>query len=105
MNCRHCEKELHDGDNFCRSCGRKVIVGTSADRREKLAKHARTVVDEGRVAASDAVKLAKEGAKSDTGKSVAACAVLGAAAGSAIPFVGTITGAGVGAALGLFWKL
>ncbi|WP_128892388.1 zinc ribbon domain-containing protein [Erythrobacter sp. HKB08] len=105
MNCRHCETELDEAAKFCSECGRKVIAGTPASRREALAKHARSVLDEGRVAAGDGIELAKEGIKTPTGKSVAACAAIGAAAGAAIPLVGTVTGAGIGAFIGLVRKL
>ena len=105
MNCKHCSSPVNDGDKFCHECGRAVHAQPPANRRQALKQGASDVIAEGRIVTREALELGKKGLQTDTGKSVAACAAIGAAAGSAIPFVGSITGAGVGAFIGMLRKV
>ena len=105
MRCSSCESEVADTDKFCHECGRPIHTKLAENRREALRQSAADVAAEGKIIAREVLEVTKKGIKTETGRSVAAYAAIGAVAGSAIPFVGSITGAGVGALIGAVRKI
>ncbi|AKH41783.1 hypothetical protein FHS61_002274 [Altererythrobacter atlanticus] len=102
--CAHCRAEVGRTDKYCHECGIRLIAPTAAEKRKEAARHAGAVAVEAGKAAAQGARLAARGLKTETGRSVAACAVLGAAAGSVVPLVGTGLGATLGAAVGFARK-
>lgn len=78
---------------------------SAAEKRRRALGQAQSVAREGSRAVRQGAKLAGKGLETRRGRSVAACAALGAAAGSVVPVLGTISGATLGAAAGFFRKL
>ena len=105
MTCPHCRCEVTEADKFCRECGIRLIAPTAAEKRRAALQQAGAVAREGGKAVQQGARLAKKGLETQRGRSVAACAAIGAAAGTVLPVVGTGFGAVVGAAAGYFRKL
>jgi hypothetical protein len=105
MDCPHCSAEVNEHDKYCHECGCGLSQVEPASKKQALVQYAGDVAREGRGAAAEGLGLVKKGLQTETGKSVASCAVLGAAVGSIIPLVGTAVGATVGATLGLIRKI
>jgi hypothetical protein len=105
MTCPHCRCDVTETDKFCHECGTRLIAPTAAEKRRAALQQAGAVAREGGRAAAQGAKLAKKGLETQRGRSVAACAAIGAAAGTVLPVIGTGFGAVVGAAAGFFRKL
>jgi len=105
MTCPHCNSATQPTDKFCRECGTRLLAPTAAEKRRAALRQARAIAREGGRAAQQGAKLAGKGLETQRGRSVAACAAIGAAAGSVLPVVGTGIGATLGAAAGFFRKL
>jgi hypothetical protein len=105
MTCPNCGAATSSTDRFCHSCGARLIAPTAAEKRRAAFEQAKAVAEEGGKAVRQSAALAKKGLKTQRGRSVAACAAIGAAAGSVLPVIGTISGATLGAAAGYFRKL
>jgi hypothetical protein len=105
MTCPQCRCEVPETDKFCHECGTRLFAPTSAEKRRAALQQAGAVAREGGRAAAQGARLAKKGLETQRGRSVAACAAIGAAAGTVLPVVGTGFGAVVGAAAGFFRKL
>ena len=105
MICPECNAPVDATDRYCHDCGARLLPVTAAEKRRAALKQAQAVAREGSKAVRQGGKLAKKGLETRRGRSVAACAAIGAAAGSVLPVVGTISGATLGAAAGFFRKL
>lgn len=105
MHCPECSAKTNNSDKFCHHCGIRLAPVTAADKRQEAMRQAKAVAKEGGRAARQGAKFAKKGLKTQRGRSVAACAAIGAAAGSVLPVIGTGFCATVGAAAGFFRKL
>ena len=105
MTCPECRTEVPDTNKFCHECGTRLIAPTAAEKRRAALQQAGAVAREGGKAVQQGARLAKKGLETQRGRSVAACAAIGAAAGTVLPVVGTGFGAVVGAAAGYFRKL
>ena len=105
MTCQKCNATTQETDKFCHQCGRPVNRTAPTTQREAVKKGAADIIAEGKVAAGEAFELGKKGIKTDMGKSVAACAVLGAAVAAPLPLVGPVLGGVVGGAIGFIRKL
>ena len=105
MTCPQCSAAVMETDRFCHECGARLLPVTAAEKRSAAVKQAKAVAREGGRAAQQGAKLAKKGLQTQRGRSVAACAAIGAVAGSVVPVIGTGFGATVGAAAGFFRKL
>lgn len=105
MTCSDCHAQIAPSDKFCHECGARLLPMTAAEKRRAALRQAQAIAREGGRAAQQGAKLAKKGLKTQRGRSVAACAAIGAAAGSVLPVVGTGLGATIGAAAGFMRKL
>ena len=105
MTCPECRTEVTEADKFCRECGTRLIAPSAAEKRRAALQQAGAIAREGGRAAAQGARLAKKGLETQRGRSVAACAAIGAAAGTVVPVIGTGFGAVVGAAAGFFRKL
>lgn len=105
MSCPHCRAETAPADKFCHECGTRLLPMTTAEKRREALRQAKSVAREGRRALEQGAKLAKKGLQTQRGRSVAACAAIGAAAGAVVPLVGPGIGATIGAAAGFVRKL
>ncbi len=104
MRCAACNERIAFKAKFCGNCGAAAPV-PSNEAAAEAKDYATDVLSEGKIVAKEAAQLAKTGLKSDVGKSVAACAAVGAIVAVPIPFVGPVLGAAVGAGIGLFRKI
>lgn len=105
MTCPACRTPATPTDKFCHECGTRLLPPTPAEKRRAALRQAQAIAREGGRAAQQGANLARKGLETQRGRSVAACAAIGAAAGSVLPVVGTLTGATLGAAAGFFRKL
>ena len=105
MNCPQCRAAIEPSQRFCHECGTRLLPMTPAEKRRAALRQAQAVAREGGRAAQQGARLAKKGLETQRGRSVAACAAIGAAAGSVVPVIGTGVGATLGAAAGFFRKL
>jgi hypothetical protein len=104
MRCE-CGTRIQRKAKYCSGCGAVVEVSEKPTAVAEAKDYAADVLSEGRTVVKEAGRLAKEGMKSDMGKSVATCAALGAIIAIPIPFVGSAFGASVGAVIGAIRKL
>ena len=104
MRCE-CGTRIHRNAKFCRGCGAAVQFSERPTAVAEVKDYAVDLLSEGRSVVKEAGQLAKQGVKSDMGKSVATCAALGAIIAIPIPFVGSALGASVGAVIGAIRKL
>jgi len=105
MTCPHCRSAAEPTDKFCHECGTRLLPMTAAEKRRVALRQAQAVAREGGRALGQGAGLAKKGLQTQRGRSVAACAAIGAAAGSVVPVLGTGIGATLGAAAGFVRKL
>src|SRR3990170_6867376 len=84
MTCPECRAEILATDRFCRECGTRLIAPTSAEKRRAALQQAGAIAREGGRAAAQGARLAKKGLETQRGRSVAACAAIGAAAGTVL---------------------
>ena len=105
MSCPNCQAQTSATDRYCHDCGARLLPVTAAEKRRAALAQAQAVAREGSKAVQQGGRLAKKGLQTRRGRSVAACAAIGAAAGSVVPVFGTISGATLGAAAGFFRKL
>jgi ribosomal protein L40E len=105
LTCPHCHAATAPADKFCRECGTRLLPPTAAEKRREALRQARAVAREGGKALGQGAKLAKKGLETQRGRSVAACAAIGAAAGAVVPVLGPAVGATLGAAAGFMRKL
>jgi hypothetical protein len=105
MKCVHCNERVPFKAKFCGNCGTAAPARGRSETAVEAKEYASDLLAEGKVAAKEAAQLAKVGLKSDVGKSVAACAAIGAVVAVPIPFVGPILGAAIGAGIGLVRKI
>ena len=105
MTCPHCHSPAAPSDKFCHECGTRLLPPTAAEKRRAVLQQARAVAKEGGKALEQGGKLARKGLETQRGRSVAACAAIGAAAGAVLPVVGPVVGATLGAAAGFVRKL
>jgi hypothetical protein len=98
--CVHCEHSVDTNAQFCSQCGRsaKRTTPDTGRARDVIAQFARGTFEEAKVLASSTLK-------SGTGQKLAAGAVLGAAAGLALPVLTIGTGAVLGAGYVAFKRL
>ncbi len=104
MNCPECHASTAPADRFCHDCGTRLLPMTAAEKRRAALRDARAVAREGGKALGQGARLARKGLKTERGRSVAACAAIGAAAGAVLPVVGPAVGATLGAAAGFVRK-
>jgi hypothetical protein len=105
MRCVKCDSRIGRKAKFCAQCGTDAPAREPNGAAAEAKDFAKDVFIEGTTVAKEAAQLAKEGIKSDVGKSVAACAALGAVIAVPIPFFGPLLGAAVGAGVGLIRKI
>ena len=105
MTCPECHASVEPADKFCHECGARLLPMTAAEKRRAALRQAQAIAREGGRAVEQGANLAKKGLKTQRGRSVAACAAIGAAAGTVLPVVGTGLGATIGAAAGFVRKL
>ena len=105
MACPQCEAATEPADKFCRECGTRLLPLTVAEKRRAALRQAGAVAREGGRALEQGAKLTKKGLETRRGRSVAACAAIGVAAGAVVPVIGPIAGGALGAAAGLVRKL
>ena len=107
MNCSGCGKRLSASAKFCSECGvsRTAVAAPvpSSTKKEVIAKVAKGAGQTALGAAKFVSETAKDGVRSDMGKSMAMGAIAGAVIATPLPFVGTALGASVGALIGA-WK-
>ena len=106
MRCNECNERISLKAKFCGACGAPVAPNEGPSTAiSETKEYAKDVLAEGKIVAKEAALMAKNGLKTDIGKSVAACAAVGAVIAVPIPFVGPVLGAAVGASIGLFRKI
>ena len=105
MRCSTCNERIGFKAKFCGHCGSAAPERDTSDSVAEAKGYVRDVLAEGKVVAKEAAGAAKNGLKTDVGKSVAACAAIGAVVAVPIPFVGPVLGAAVGAGIGLIRKI
>lgn len=104
MTCSQCRAPVGPTDKFCHECGMRLLPMTVAEKRRAALRDARAVAREGGRALEQGARLARKGLGTERGRSVAACAAIGAAAGVALPIFGPAIGATLGAAAGFVRK-
>ena len=104
MTCTECNTQTKPTDRFCHECGTRLLPLTAAEKRRAALRDAKAVARQGGRALEQGAKLARRGLKTERGRSVAACAAMGAAAGMVVPVIGAGVGATLGAAAGLVRK-
>ena len=105
MKCVKCGSKVSIRAKFCGQCGGVVPPHDLAGAASEAKEYAADLVAEGRVAAKEAAMATKAGMKTEMGKSVAACAALGAIIAVPIPIIGPMMGAAIGAGFGFLRKL
>ena len=105
MRCGRCDEEVNAAAKFCGECGAAIANAPEADATSDVKEYAKELLAEGKSVAGDALEATKASLKTERGKSVAACAAIGAALAVPVPFVGPIAGAAVGAGIGMLRKL
>src|SRR4051794_24538183 len=103
MNCDGCGKRMSATAKFCSECGAARADRTASGKKEVVIKVAKSAGRSVTGATRFISETAKDGVRSDMGKSIALGAIVGAVIASPIPFVGTTLGASVGALIGA-WK-
>jgi hypothetical protein len=105
MRCEACDQRISFKAKFCGNCGAAAVERDTNKTVAEAREYAKEVLAEGRTIAKEATEAGKRGLKTETGKSVAACAAIGAVVAVPIPFVGPILGAAVGAGIGFVRKV
>ena len=105
MKCTKCESNFSIRAKFCGQCGEPAPQHGKSGVAAEAKEYAMDLVTEGKVVAKEAVDATKVGMKTEMGKSVAACAALGAVIALPIPLVGPLFGATVGAIFGVIRKI